>query len=110
MTLENFIWFCERDQIQNAVTVLRSGTMKLDTQTEMFGYIFTSPIQVALKYKNVQLIEESLDIYLNRLSLAQLKRALAFAKGQNLSGELLDSVKRASFKIQERISNIIINE
>lgn len=45
-TLQNLIWFCERNQIANALAVLRSCEIDLDTRTDMFGYIFTSPVQV----------------------------------------------------------------
>ena len=105
-TLENLLWFCERGQFQNALTVLRSDEIPVDSITDMFGYIFTSPLQVALKYKNIELINESLEMYLDRFSLDQLKRALLFAKTKEIQGELLNVMKRAYIKIQERINNL----
>ena len=45
-------------------------------------------------------------MYLDRFSLDQLKRALLFAKTKEIQGELLNVMKRAYIKIQERINNL----
>lgn len=100
-TLSNFYRCCKEGRFDTAIKLLKSGKIDVDDEN-ICDPNFDSPIIVAFDSKNPDLIKIAAEIYLDRLTLKQLKKAAGYKN--YLRSFVYSDIEDVKHKIKSRIA------